>query len=685
VFEHTVQIKFENVPKVCDQAFVFASNDIDFLSRNLTGHHVENNIYIEPLSPEYDRFALVHDYRRNHDSDYKKLCKQSEDDDGEVIHQEGSPGIFMAVEVDEVTMDLRSTKDVQDAVTKALEQEGFKVVSILERTAASEFSGSASDEIVMALREGYVAIRTWADHKYCAFDIHLWSSFEKHEAAKKALVASVGGKMETTSSYRIVAGGMFGVSTWKDDAKVHGPQLDKICDRSEAPKRDGPIDPSTVEVALKIGLRLARGEDPIIAAVVCGNSEACVTIDILKKDDKVGQVIVLMCPELKPGDELFQDGPERVIACEREILKTFEETLADEKLLGAVVLDSGASQLMSKIVLKILTGSKSSSAMQILAPNMLAIATIEKEETESWRRNFLNRIRLEIVKLDPVFRVEVLFNTTDRSMELGVTSSGDEHFIHRLTGVVADVEKESGLSVEVRRFNGGFWRANEKTIMKDSEADRVFSHESYDRTAQMEQWNSQRPLGQQSLFQFETRPLQAGDRVHVILEEGDMSEGVIRIVNDDNTYNIKFTGDGMYSDVVRRDDIRKVFGSPDDGILTASRVKTALENALSRMPKGMILEAEVQELSSAGDGNVLAAFWSGGSIIFMWDGRIHFDMNIFTFYEYERLPQVLARNLEKEISGLKTVLRDEHPRGYGRVVNFQKDIGKTERSVPFWA
>ena len=704
VFEHTVQIKYENVPKVCDQAFVFASNDINFLSRSLTGHKVENNRYIEPLSPVYNRFNLVHDYSRNHDSDYKKLCKKSEKDDGEVIQQEGSPGIFMAIEVEEVTMDLWSTKGVQDAVAKALEHEGFKVDSILERTASSGYSRSASDEIVLALREGYVAIRTWAEHKYCAFDIHLWSSFEKHEAAKKAVVASLGGKMETTSSYRIVAGGMFGVMTWKDDAKVHGPQLDKLCDRSEAPRRDAPIDPNAVEIALEAGLRLGLDEGPIVAAVVCGDSEAaCATIDILKKNDKVGQVVVLMCPELTPDDELVQDGSEIAIACEDGILKTLTESLTGEKLLGAIVVDSGASRLIGKIVLRMLANSKSRRSMQVLAPNILAIATIDNEETESWKRNFLNLIRLDIVKLDPVFRAEVLFNTTNHSMELGVTSSGDEQFIHRLVDIVADVEKQNdGLSVEIRRFNGGLWRADEKPIMNDADADQVFSHESYDRVAQMEQWNSQQPLAHQSLFQFETTPLEMGDRVHVILKEGDgmmSSEGVIREVNDDKTYIVKFIddkndGNNISFDVVHRNDIRQLlFGSPNDGmILTTSRVKVALENALSRMPPSMMIpqaqaQVKVQELPSAGDGSVLAAFWPGGSIIFMWDGRIHFDMNIFTFFESKNLPEALALNLKQEIPGLVTILRDEQPRGYGRVVNFQKDmkIGTTDRKIPFWA
>jgi hypothetical protein len=53
------------------------------------------------------------------------------------------------------------------------------------------------------------------------------------------------------------------------------------------------------------------------------------------------------------------------------------------------------------------------------------------------------------------------------------------HFIQHLADVLAGVEKGSGLSVEVRLLHGGLWRAKEKTLMEDSEADQVFSHESY--------------------------------------------------------------------------------------------------------------------------------------------------------------------------------------------------------------
>jgi S-adenosylmethionine/arginine decarboxylase-like enzyme len=182
----------------------------------------------------------------------------------------------MVVEAEEVTtMDLKSIKNVQNAVTKTLEEAGFKIESFAVRRGASHHSESSSgaETAVLVLREGYVVIRTWPEHKYCAFDIHdLWSSFEKHEAAKKAVVVtSVGGKMATTSSYHIVAGGMLGVGTWKDDAKVHGPQIRNACDESSLPVRDAPMDIGTVELAIEAGLSLVLDEKKYVAAALCGN------------------------------------------------------------------------------------------------------------------------------------------------------------------------------------------------------------------------------------------------------------------------------------------------------------------------------------------------------------------------------------------------------------------------------
>jgi S-adenosylmethionine/arginine decarboxylase-like enzyme len=618
VFEHTVLIKKHLIPKVGDQAFVLASNGFNFLDRNLTNHNLENNLYIEPLSPDYDRFELVHNYRNNPDNSFKILCK-ADDKEEEPVEQEGSPGIFMVIEAEEVTADLGSIQDVQDAVTKALEGVGLTVESVAQRTHATRFSTSPAGETFLVLREGYVAIRTWPAHKYCAFDIHLWSAFEKHEAAKKAVIASVGGKMATSSAYRIVAGGMFGVSTWKEDAKGHGPQIHKICDPSEAPVRDAPTEPSTLKTALDTGLSLVQ-DNNIVVAVVCEDKEVCPTIELVKKNAKVSEVIVLSaCPDVTPSDEYSEEGRKRVVECEKGILKTLQDSVTDEKRLRAIVLDTGAERLMAQIVLRIL--SKKSDAVDILSSDIIALATIEDQEAESWRRSFLDLFGKTVVTLDPLFKAEVMFNSTDSSMELGISSSGDKFFMQLLADTATSVEKESGLAVEIRSIHGGLWRAEPKRLMLDEEAEKLFSSESYDRTSPLEQWRSQQPLGHQTLFQLEIR--------------------------------------NQVDDV--KDAIKQAF-SPTDS-----------------------MEFEVQEVTSSGDGCVIVAFWAQGSAIVVWDGRIHINFNIITYFESDKIPQDLLVKMRSRLFRLDLILHDEQPRGFGRVVNFHDDLGFGERQDPLWA
>ena len=71
--------------------------------------------------------------------------------------------------------------------------------------------------------------------QYCGIDIHLWGSFDRLENLKKALVSVIysdrraGDISSSTSSYRIVTGGMFGVSTWRADEMGRGPRRTLNC------------------------------------------------------------------------------------------------------------------------------------------------------------------------------------------------------------------------------------------------------------------------------------------------------------------------------------------------------------------------------------------------------------------------------------------------------------------------
>jgi hypothetical protein len=90
-----------------------------------------------------------------------------------------------------------------------------------------------------------------------------------------------------------------------------------------------------------------------------------------------------------------------------------------------------------------------------------------------------------------------------------------------------------------------------------------------------------------------------------------MSEGVVDWVNDDSTYHLN-VDDGEFSDSPARSEIRKLYGSPNDEVLTAAQVKDSLKHTLSgvqsKTSKTIGAQTEVHELTSAGDGSLLIAF-----------------------------------------------------------------------------
>lgn len=94
-------------------------------------------------------------------------------------------------------------------------------------------------------------------------------------------------------------------------------------------------------------------------------------------------------------------------------------------------------------------------------------------------------------------------------------------------------------------------------------------------------------------------------------------------------------------------------------------------------------DSNIEEFNDLGDGCLLVDTWMGGSIIILWDGRNHVDVNLFTYEEDFEQATAFEENFSLAIPGLEMILRDEHPRGMGRVVSFKKDIEEYEE--PHWA
>jgi len=86
-----------------------------------------------------------------------------------------------------------------------------------------------------------------------------------------------------------------------------------------------------------------------------------------------------------------------------------------------------------------------------------------------------------------------------------------------------------------------------------------------------------------------------------------------------------------------------------------------------------------------GDGCLVAKSWplkSGGTttIVGTYDGQIHVDLNVYTpkeaYKQQKNNFQLVVGLSKRDLDGTERIQTDFHPRGYGRVVNFDQDLQK---------
>jgi len=616
LFPYTAQVHYYDVPIICTQAMIMASNNVDFINRVPIKHNIDN-LFLKPLDDSKSRFENWHDYRKN-TTIVQQNCKEEHAPVKELVHQQTSPGILMIVEAEDATGNLSSSKKLKDAIAKALEKQGLTVMD----TVVNEESGGNRVELMIILREGYVVARTWPDQKYCAFDINLWSSFEKHAGMRTALIGAVGSNRgKSSSSYRIVVGGMFGVETWKDDEKNRGPRLDeKSCDTPVDTLRNERMEGSTVASVVQESISMVK-ENDITVAVICGlETELCDSLEAVSKSANVGKVVpVWTCPNIKDvGEQSLENNVGRMLACKRKVMQTLKEATTEGKKVRGIVVDSSAPFTMGQIIAKIFEVQWNLDSL-LNKEDTIVIAPMVNQD-DAWRRNLVDRFRKDFFVDEPTFRAEVLFNSSDSSMEMSFTSSGNTFFFDHLVEFTLSVEKRTNLIPDIRYVEGGKWKMDGY----DESLRHFVLPDEYDQRSPHEQWKSQQPMGRQTVFQLEIVPEKQKD---------------------------------------------------SEAVLSSDKVKSALEGALLRVKlEPRMTGAEVHEFTNVGDGSVMIVFWEGGNIMINWDGRFHVDINIFTASEDFKTHTEFQENFMAQLPLMNLALLDEQPRGYGRVVNFSNDI-----------
>ncbi|KAL7579488.1 hypothetical protein ACA910_007868 [Epithemia clementina (nom. ined.)] len=484
IFKHTIQVHYSDVPVICSQCLCLGSNGVDFTYRQLTDHKVET--MFAPLNKVDQNFEYVHDYLKNPDAQRHCITDEEQDDP---VEQESSPGILMVVEAENATGELEPSSKLESLLLPALTKQGLSVVS----TVTSDDNVGAV--VVVVVQEGYVVARTWPEHMYCAFDIHLWSSFQKHDSIKKSLVAAIGADYRFASSFRIVGGGMFGVRTWKEDFKRRGPKFTQDCSEPSLPKLVAPFDRNVVDDIVREIMGMTKWAN-VVGAVICGpKDQECHNLDMVPKQPAVRKTIPIhACDSIKGNIEYEENSSNLKYACENELVDYLNKTIGEDKI-SIVVVDQSTTFAMAQVVNKIVKRNKYKKIfftddIQVIAPLI--------DATETWRKYLVDDFRA-IIPEEPAFMADVLFNNTESSLEVAVFLSGDGRFVSHMKDLQKDIERRTGLSGDIRGFGGGKFK-----FQQNFKASQWFLPGDYDQRGPYEQWHSQQPTGHQSKIQMES-------------------------------------------------------------------------------------------------------------------------------------------------------------------------------------
>ena len=613
-FDYSIHI-FYGSPKICTQVLVMGSNKVDFLHHPLKEHDVER-VLLETLEEQDgDGFKYFHDYRKT-DARSQGKCKDDDVTGGNTTTAHGKKaGIMDIVDAGDASIPLNRQR-MREILYSVARTEGLTPVSTPSSSVDSSYEGSTE---VMVMKEGYVVARMWPESNYCAFDVNLWGSFQKSESLKAALVKAV--DSSSVSSFRIVVGGMQGSSTWEEDKDVIGIQIAQTrnCEvessTSNAQGQEQISEDQVVSIAMEQTSHFT-GDEASVVAVVCGfetMKDQCLGLDVFEKHKKTHKVIpVWTCPYLKGVDTESMEYS-NMYKCEQSVLDSLEEALDENEKISIFVFDSSAPYEMAQIFASIWGFSVNRD--DFLEAKHLFLSHIPSSKPDEWRRNFLERYRQENHKL-PLSRVELILKSANTSFEFGILSTNDRYFFKNLSAFEKSLEKQlvtrvdGQIEVEVKSVTGGVHYFDPEY---DSE---TFPPEAYDANPARVQAAAQRPMGRQTIQQFETS------------------------------------------------------NQNEPTSLTLSILGFSLEKALEKVN---LSTTKVEAYTDVGDGGIIVSSFADGGVVLVWDGKYHVDINMFSSNQEQAQADLFVTTFAS-LSSLQQTLRDDQPRGTGRVVQFQSEI-----------
>jgi spermidine synthase/S-adenosylmethionine/arginine decarboxylase-like enzyme len=626
MFDHTLMLYYEQVPLIESWALTFATNRKDLLTPNPETMAKWKNVKtilptFQPTATDVnDHFLLAHDYRQN-DAMAAGQCES-----GPVANGDNTTlaGLLMIIDAEQVSADpllLQDWSKLGSLLTDIMVDElGFtKLSSISHKRADDEILG------IIVFEEGAVTARTWPEERYCALDIQLWGSFGKMKDIKSMIVTRL--KSETASSFRMITSGIRGTSTESEDRKLVGPPGINHRDCTGKKRSDGNIEtaeipsltPNVFDGIIKESLNMIQDPNGTIV-VLCGTSdEPCRSIEAisLSVDDRKAAsdsdwnvMAFWTCPAIEMVNNatlMTQEQTKQMLECNAKLLKELQDAVKEHGRVVGFVVDQKAPVSMAMVADRLWRDDVN---QHLLAKRFTFLAPIENPSVESWRRDFIDLRRRDMVDYGHLFRAEVVVQQSDNTiLELGVLSGQDREFFSRLVNVTNEIQTTVGVSAIIREIEGGV-----EEIDLNQQHTEWPTEERFDRPGESH-FRTQVPLGEQHMLQFSVRSIPQVDvKIPTLLEQ--------------IFWKAFYTQRGERFDV---------------------RIKK----------------------ETVGRGLVYAVAAPQGTALVVWDGDNRIDVNVFAygreFLDSAIIPFAKHPHLETESF-------DEFPRGIGKVINLLRDI-----------
>lgn len=734
----TVAMEYTDLPQIGRQSISIGSNGVNFVTAPQFEHDI-HRLYMNETLETAGRFNHWYDFRDNLElSSSEKEASMTTAGSEEVENGMWSPpshGILVVVDAENLDGSTKDGKSLMESLKEVLTSEDFNVLSTHELT----YADSSAFDVVIAYDEGYIVARKFNNvNDYLALDLVFWSGLDKASAVKSKLFSVIGGNEKNATSFRLVVGGIEGGSITQSFLGNYSALADDSC---ENPDFESASSESLATSSIwPLAAQWFQANEKSSVVVLCGpKNNPCTALDLLKTSYAADVVVpIYPCDDIDPLDD------NTFFSCEGLTMRALRS--AGLKNLVGVVLGDGASQFMARILLRLITGFSAEHGRLLSETNYLVVTEIVQDEPwrSVFVDRFRTEISpiapaKEAILTSSEGKEYAVFASGDASFYANLTKAVQNMNADPSTQDISIKSVMSGHAAYVPNFdppffnNGNYdntraytqWK-NQKALgvqvilqlelqapttpLKEGEtvlwqyyediwigqwAPARVLHQNGDLTYDIESFSdgiqegvSRHTLRRLDFDAFADSPpvIDIGSRVLIQVAREHWRQGfVVSRFPDDKNYRVRvYSGEGEVLSKNIKHLIPQMEKTHEDVLpmLSMISLNKAFKKSLSKlMSKEDFVNLKHQE-QLIRKGGIVSYLWSGGSAILVWNGGKRVDINLHLKREDDEAMLDFQRFFVHKFPFMTIMARDEHPRGYGGVVNFDSNI---ERGVdPIW-